>query len=86
MPLSGTQKTLSTRGTDTITMVTASELNFPVAVDQEVSEDAAVAAVVVVEPGKEEVAEDVVLPPEGRNIESWCQVSNFYLPGNHPLN
>jgi hypothetical protein len=58
-----------------IMMVTASELNFPVAVDQEVSEDAVAAA--VVEPGKEEVAEDVDLPPEGRNTESWCQVCNF---------
>jgi hypothetical protein len=56
-----------------------------VVVDQEVSEDAAAAVVVaVVEPGKEEVAGDVDLPPEGRNTESWCQVSNFYLPSNHP--
>jgi hypothetical protein len=54
-----------------------------VAVDQEVSEDAAAAVVVVVaveEPGKEEVAGDVDLPPEGRNTESWCQVSNFNFP------
>lgn len=68
-------KTLCMHGTAMIMTATASESNFPVAVDQEVLEDAAEA----VEAGKEAVAGDVDPQPEGRNTESWCQVCYLLL-------